>query len=182
MTKIVQKEDQVLRQQAGQVPLADIGSKKINDIIADMKKALSKESDGIALAAPQIGVSLAIFIVSDELLSMADKSYKRTGSDLVFINPQITKLSKEKHKVEEGCLSVRWLYGITNRSTRASISYYDEKGSRIERGASGILAQIFQHECDHLNGILFTDYAEEVWEMTEEEVREIEAKNKKVKN
>jgi peptide deformylase len=74
------------------------------------------------------------------------------------------------------------LYGITKRSTKASISYLDEDGIKRERGGSGILAQIFQHECDHLNGILFTDIAEELWEMTEEEIQEIKNKNSKQKH
>jgi peptide deformylase len=57
---------------------------------------------------------------------------------------------------------------------RATITAYNEKGEKIERGASGILAQIFQHEIDHLNGTLFTDKADQVWEMTEEEIREMQ--------
>jgi peptide deformylase len=77
--------------------------------------------------------------------------------------------------MEEGCLSVRWLYGKVPRSTRASITALNEKGEKISRGASGLLAQIFQHECDHLNGILFTDKADEVWEMTEEEIKELQS-------
>ena len=57
------------------------------------------------------------------------------------------------------------------------ISAYDEKGRKIERGASGILAQIFQHETDHLDGILFTDKADHVWEMSEEEIKKLQEKN-----
>jgi peptide deformylase len=182
MIKIAQREDPVLRNKARALSVEEIKSEKTKKIIADMTSALRKESDGIALAAPQIGISLQIFIISDELLALADKSYKKTGKDLVFFNPHITKLSKEKLPVEEGCLSVRWLYGITKRSTKASISYLDEDGIKRERGGSGILAQIFQHECDHLNGILFTDIAEELWEMTEEEIQEIKNKNSKQKH
>ena len=179
MIKIVQREDSVLREKARALNVEEIKSDKIQKIISDMKIALSKESDGIALAAPQIGIPLQIFIISDELLALADKSYKKTGVDLVFFNPKITKLSKDKVSVEEGCLSVRWLYGVTKRSTKASISYLDENGIKRERGGSGILAQTFQHECDHLNGILFTDIAQELWEMTEEEIQEIKLRNSK---
>ena len=62
----------------------------------------------------------------------------------------------------EGCLSVRYLYGKIRRASRATITAYDENGQKIERGASGLLAQIFQHEVDHLNGILFTDHAKDL--------------------
>ena len=64
----------------------------------------------------------------------------------------------------EGCLSVRWLYGRTLRYTKASIEAYDKKGKKFSRGASGLLAQIFQHETDHLKGILFIDHAEDIKE------------------
>ena len=82
--------------------------------------------------------------------------------DLVFINPEIINLSKKKRKMEEGCLSVRWLYGQVNRHEKVTIKAYDENGKLMTVGASGLLAQIFQHEIDHLNGILFIDKAENV--------------------
>jgi peptide deformylase len=84
--------------------------------------------------------------------------------DLVFINPVISKLSREKHEVPEGCLSVRWLYGKTIRSKKVTVTAYDENGKKFIRGASGLLAQIFQHETDHLKGILFIDYAKDIKE------------------
>src|SRR6185295_15811219 len=84
--------------------------------------------------------------------------------DLVFINPKISKLSRDKEWVPEGCLSVRWLYGRTYRSKKATVTAYDENGKKFVRGASGLLAQIFQHETDHLNGILFIDHAVDIKE------------------
>jgi peptide deformylase len=110
------------------------------------------------------------------LLAQADKNYSGPATSLVFINPEILKLSKEKKEMEEGCLSVRWLYGKVKRSTRVSLRAYNEKGEKIERGASGLLAQIFQHETDHLNGTLFIDKAEQVWEMSPEEIQELQRK------
>ncbi|MBI3888666.1 peptide deformylase [Candidatus Nomurabacteria bacterium] len=82
----------------------------------------------------------------------------------MFINPKISKLSRDKVWVPEGCLSVRWLYGKTYRSTKATIAAYNENGKKFTRGASGLLAQIFQHETDHLNGILFIDHAIDIKE------------------
>ena len=76
--------------------------------------------------------------------------------------------------MEEGCLSVRWLYGKVKRSVRVTLSAQDDTGKKIERGASGLLAQIFQHEVDHLDGVLFIDKASDVWEMTEEEIKELQ--------
>ena len=64
----------------------------------------------------------------------------------------------------EGCLSVRWLYGSTHRSRKATITAYDEKGKKFQRGAAGLLAQIFQHETDHLKGVLFIDHAKDIKE------------------
>lgn len=177
MIDIVQKEQPILRDKAKDVPLSDIGTEKLNRIIADMIEAMDSQKDGIALAAPQIGVPLRIFVVKGKLLRQADHSYKGGDEDLVFINPEIVKLSKEKKDVEEGCLSVRWYYGKVKRSVRATITAYNEKGEKVERGASGVLAQIFQHETDHLNGVLFIDKAKELWEMTEEEIQELQNKN-----
>ncbi len=159
MRNIVQNGNEVLRKKAKALTVAEINSTKIKEIIEDMKIALKSQDDGIAIAAPQIGESLRIFVVSGEVLKSADKKYKGDGSDLIFINPEILKISKEKQEVEEGCLSVRWKYGMMKRAKKVIIKAYNEKGEKIERGASGILAQVFQHEIDHLNGILFIDNA-----------------------
>ena len=75
--------------------------------------------------------------------------------------------------MEEGCLSVRYAYGKVYRSERATIEAYDEEGNKFSRGAGGILAQIFQHETDHLNGILFIEKAEQLEEISEEEYNRI---------
>jgi len=173
---ILQQKDPILRKKAKPVDLGMIGTSEFKKIIADMKITMSTQKDGVAIAAPQIGVPYQIFLVSGEVLSKADKNFEGDGSDLIFINPKITKLSKEKKLVEEGCLSVRWLYGTVPRSTKATIKALNEKGEKITRGASGLLAQIFQHETDHLNGILFIDTAEEIWEMSDEEIAHAQGK------
>ena len=73
--------------------------------------------------------------------------------------------------MEEGCLSVRWIYGKTKRFSHVSIEAYDEYGEKFSYGASGLIAHIFQHEIDHLHGILFIDHGYNLEEYTEEEVR-----------
>ena len=181
MRKIVQQKEKVLRQIASEVPVADIKTKKIQNILKEMSQALLSQDDGVALAAPQIGYSLRIFVVSGKIFSdyfvksreekllnqnnateSAEKEEKI--KDLVFINPKISKLSREKEWLPEGCLSVRWLYGNAFRSKKATVTAYDENGKKFTRGASGLLAQIFQHETDHLVGTLFIDHAKDLRE------------------
>ncbi len=180
--EILQRDEKVLREIAKAVPIKDIGTVKIKKVIKDMALALERQKDGVAIAAPQIGVSLRIFLVAGKVFDedfMQDREDRISGKkkiddvtqkeikenkNLVFINPEILKLSREKKWVPEGCLSVRWLYGKTHRSTKASIEAYDENGIKFIRGASGLLAQIFQHETDHLNGILFHDHAKDLKE------------------
>ena len=174
LPKIAQNGEPILREKAKLVPAHEIASPRIQKAIAHMKAILDPIKDGIAIAAPQIGEPLRIFVVSGSLLKQADKTYKGDGSYMVFINPEITKRSREKKEVEEGCLSVRWLYGKVRRSTRVSLTAYDENGLKVERGASGLLAQIFQHEVDHLEGTLFIDKAREIWEMSQEEIIEMQ--------
>lgn len=166
VVKIVQREDPVLRQIAKDVPIKDISTAKIQKVISNMKKALASQDDGVAIAAPQIGQALRIFIIAGK----ANDIVKRIegSSDEVYINPVITKISKDKKLVDEGCLSVRYLYGKTKRSTRATVEAYNEKGEKFTRGASGLIAQIFQHETDHLNGILFIDHAKHIKDLPPE--------------
>lgn len=161
MVSILQKEHKVLRSTAKKVEETEITSTKIQNIIKDMQVAMHKEDDAVAIAAPQIGVSLRIFVVSGRALKK-DTAGKEIPADIVYINPEIIKLSKDRKQMNEGCLSVRYLYGNVRRASRVTIRAYNEKGEKIERGASGLLAQIFQHEIDHLNGILFIDTATDI--------------------
>ena len=168
-TKILQIDAPILREVSSSVPIESIESKKIRAIIAKMREALHAEEDGVAIAAPQIGESLRLFIVSGKALAWSDKTKKfdkkKELRDLVFINPEIIKVSKKKKKVEEGCLSLRYLYGQVERSEKVTLRAYDETGQIVERGASGLLAQIFQHETDHLDGVLFIDKAENIQDL-----------------
>ncbi len=170
--KILQKEQKVLREVAKEVPISDITTLKIKKILKEMSASLKSQNDGVAIAAPQIGYSLRIFVVAGKIFSedfmdkreRALETPEESLQDLVFINPVITKLSKDKEWVPEGCLSVRPFYGKTYRSKKATVEAYDENGNKFSRGGSGLLAQIFQHETDHLNGILFIDHAKDVKE------------------
>ena len=180
MKKILQQKEKVLRAIAQEVYVLDIKTKKIQNVLKEMSQALASQDDGVAIAAPQIGYSLRIFTVSGKIFhkdfaknreerllnqnNLVGTEPEEKIKDLVFINPKISKLSREKEWLPEGCLSVRWLYGQAFRSKKATITAYDENGKKFTRGASGLLAQIFQHETDHLNGILFIDHAKDVKE------------------
>ena len=170
--KLVKQDHPALHQTADEVSLDEIGSTKIRKILKDMRAALDAYNidgfNGVAIAAPQIGVPLRIFLVHN---TSTHKKERDILPDLVAINPRIVKLSKRKHIVGEGCLSVGEEYGAVNRSTHATSRAYDEKGVVYERGAGGLLAQIFQHEVDHLDGILFVDRAEKVWHKDDLEAR-----------
>lgn len=169
MKSIVQKGDPVLRKIAKPILVKDITSPTIKKIIKEMQHALATQSDGVAIAAPQIGYSFRIFVVSGKIF---EKNFvrgkalppeeKQTVPDMICINPMITKLSKKKEWKQEGCLSVRPLWGEVERSLNATIEAYDEHGKKFTRGAGGLLAHIFQHETDHLNGILFIDHARHI--------------------
>lgn len=166
MIKIYTKDEPILRKTAVAVPVSAILSPKIQSIIADMRKALIAQDDGVAICAPQIGHSLRIFVISGRILSdlAADEIGKEVPEipDRVFINPEIVKISKKTEWLDEGCLSLRYLYGKVKRAVKARVRAYDERGKRFELGGSGLLAQIFQHEIDHLEGVIFTDKAKDV--------------------
>lgn len=157
MVKIVQKENSILHQPAKPVSQTLFGTPELKKMISDMSKALAKEDDGVALAAPQIALPWRIFIISGKIFTPEDA--EKITPDIIFINPQITSLSKTKREVDEGCLSVRWFFGQVKRSTKATVEAYDINGKKFSRSASGLVAQIFQHEVDHLDGVLFTEKA-----------------------
>lgn len=163
MKKIIKNENSILRKIAKEVPVKDIKTFKTQKLLKDMSAALSAQKNGVAIAAPQIGVSLRIFIVSGKLFRIS-QDIDSFHPDLIFINPKITKISKEASNEEEGCLSVSGKYGSVRRAEKISVRAYDKDGKVFGRGGSGLLAKIFQHEIDHLNGILFIDKAENLYE------------------
>ena len=168
---ILQEPEKTLRKMALEVSPEEIKSPKIQNLIRDMSDTLHSIDIGIGLAAPQIGESLRIFIISEEVLvakrgkkdgdreeykkSKAGKKWKH----FVFINPKIIRISEEKNLVPEGCLSVDNIFGQIKRSKKAVIEALNENGKKFRRSASGLFAQAIQHETDHLNGILFIDSA-----------------------
>lgn len=181
MIEIIQNGNKILRKISKEIPIDSIKKDKCQRLIRDMKEALHSQDDGVAIAAPQIGISLRVFVVSgrvfddnlnrsrlikeNEVLNPKNKIH----DDIVFINPKFLTISKDRKSLSEGCLSVRPLYGKVKRATRASVEAYNEKGEKFIKKGTGLLAQIFQHEIDHLDGVLFIDKARNLHEATSAE-------------
>lgn len=165
---IVQEGDPVLRRVAKAVPKKDIGSPALAEIIRKMHAALAPEKYGVAIAAPQVGESLRMFVVAGRVYKEeAEEGEEDAGpvpQNRVYINPEITRASRKKLEESEGCLSVRSIYGTVMRHERVTLKALDEKGNAVTENASGLLGHIFQHEVDHLNGILFIDKAADLHE------------------
>lgn len=169
---IVQNGDPVLRKVAKPVAQSEFGTQALATILEDMRIALESQKDGVALAAPQIGVSKRIFIVRYDRMTAPtnDEEAEREAQIGVYINPEFVRKARKKEPMEEGCLSVRGKYGKTIRATRATVRAKDEHGKVFERGGGGILAQAFQHEIDHLDGILFIDHAHDQVDVAQEDI------------
>jgi len=165
---ILQRNAPELREKSASVAISDIDSPRIKSIINKLKNALVSQDDGVAIAAPQIGENVQIFVVAGRALAMIVGDEEKNLDDVVFINPEIIKQSKKTEWMEEGCLSVRHLYGKVKRSTKVTVKARNENGKIFTRGGSGLLAQIFQHETDHLNGVLFIDKAKNLKEIPPE--------------
>lgn len=181
MVKILQRDSKLLRKTAEPVDLSTINTPEFKKMLSDMHDAMQSQDDAVAVAAPQIGVLKRVFAISGRVFDNFEIKEK-PHADLFFINPEIIKISKDKKVMSEGCLSVRYLYGKIRRASRATIRAYNEKGEKIERGASGLLSQIFQHETDHLNGILFTDKAKDLQDIPPEKQKPNKINNSKTIN
>lgn len=154
---ILQNPNPILRKISSEVLKGEFGSAELKKILRDMSDTLAGEGDGVALAAPQIGINKRIFVIAGKVFSMEGELADQP--DMVFINPVIVKISRDKKMMHEGCLSVRPLYGDIRRASRATVQALDENGDAFEMTGAGLIAEIFQHEIDHLDGILFIDNA-----------------------
>lgn len=168
-TILPHENNPALRAAHASVPVEEIRGERIQTLIRDMKALLAKEEYGVALAACQVGEPIRLFIVSGEALrkkrddeETAEKAAPEP--DQVYINPELVKMSRGKKNKHEGCLSIRGKWGAVPRAEKATVRAYDENGVPFTRGASGFLAHIFQHELDHLDGILYTDKAVELYD------------------
>lgn len=168
---ILQVGHPTLRKISEPISSGKITSEEIKKTISLLKEAIDDQKDAAAISAVQIGKPIRLFIVSKKAFSTDKDSLdeKTIKKDLIFINPKIKKISKNKQILEEGCLSVRYIYGKVARPEKVTIEACDENGKKFCRGFSGVLAQVVQHENDHLDGVLFTDKATDIQEISKEE-------------
>ena len=148
MLPIIIAPDPRLKRKAEPVEKVDAATRRLMDNMLETMHA----ANGIGIAAPQVGVSLQVAIINAK-----DGAFP-------IINPSVTKTSKRSETSEEGCLSIPGAFGLVTRPTTITVSYETLAGERVTQEASGLMARVFQHEIDHLNGILFTQRAKKITE------------------
>jgi peptide deformylase len=144
----------VLREPAGAVPEGEIASDEIQALVDDLVETM-RAAGGAGLAAPQIAVPLRVFVV--EVRDNPRYPYKPHLPLRVLVNPEVRPLSDETFDVVEGCLSIPALRGRLRRHAEVELSYLDRTGERHVEQIRGLSAGTFQHEQDHLDGVLFVD-------------------------
>lgn len=147
-----------LRQNATEVPVGEIGSAKVQQFIDDLI-ATKRHANGAGIAANQVDNTRRIFIA--EALHNPRYPFRPEYPLTVMINPVLTFLTDERFDNFEGCLSIPNLRAVVPRCPRVRVQGYDRTGSAVDFEVSGVSAGIFQHETDHLNGIMFTDLIED---------------------
>lgn len=150
VAKILKYGSSVLRQHSELIKKDD----DIQKLIDNLFETLSKEG-GIGLAAPQIGVLKRVFVMDTNPVEETDEPILRFKR--VVVNPQIIKRTIETSIYSEGCLSIPGVYEDVIRPQKIIVNYLDESFNQVERELDGIEARIFQHEFDHLDGVLFVD-------------------------
>ncbi len=154
--EVVQLGAPVLRQQAARIN--EIECEQVKDLIGDMQLTLA-QSQGVGLAAPQIGESYQVIIVA----SRPTQRYPNAPlmSPTVMINPRFTAQSGSRVKDWEGCLSIPGIRALVPRYTRIKVEYLDAQGKPESRILSDFIARVFQHEYDHLEGKVYLDRVED---------------------
>ncbi len=165
--EIVTVPEAILRRKAHKVTEFD---KDFQQLVDDMVQTM-RVAPGVGLAAPQVSVSTQLIVVEYNIDN--DESEDAKKKLFVVANPVIIQSSEEKELGVEGCLSIPGLVGEVERSLEVTVKGQNRRGQAIKIKAHGWLARIFQHEIDHLEGVLFTDRAAKVWKPTTEEEKVI---------
>jgi peptide deformylase len=166
--EVIQLGNPILRQQAK--PIDNIGDERIQRLIDDLIATATKAS-GVGIAAPQVAQCDRLFIVA----SRPNPRYPNapTMEPTAMINPQIIAHSIEVVKGWEGCLSIPGIRGLVPRYQAIEVEYTSQDGKLHRQELTDFVARIFQHECDHLDGIVFLDRVESTQElMTEQEYQQ----------
>ncbi len=163
---IVTLPDPVLRRKARPVSSFD---KNLQTLIEDMIETM-RQAPGVGLAAPQVGVGERLIVVEYAEPPEDGEEDKPVKPKLyVMLNPEIVKTSQEKVLGVEGCLSIPGLVGEVERYSMVQVKGLNRRGQPMKVKAEGWLARIFQHEIDHVNGVVFPDRATRVWKPAPEE-------------
>ncbi|MBK7316725.1 MAG: peptide deformylase [Anaerolineales bacterium] len=168
LREIVFLPEPVLRRKAKPVTKFD---KELQTLIDDMIETM-REAPGVGLAAPQVNISQQLAVIEydeDEDEEENEDAPPKPKKLYVIINPEIIKTSEEKVMGIEGCLSIPGLQGEVERHESIQVKALNRHGSPVKLKVDGWMARIFQHEIDHLNGVLFTDRATRVWKPREDE-------------
>lgn len=155
---IVQFGNPVLRKKTKPLTLAQIQSPEVQKLIPVMFRTM--KDIGVGLAAPQIGLSLRLAVI--EIKASDPRVKVEPFPKTVVINPTILSYSKKQLPQWEGCLSLRDVAAQAVRSESVVVSYVDEKGVKHKQEFKGFTAQVFQHEIDHLNGVLYVDRVKDI--------------------
>ena len=161
--EIVTHPDPVLRKKARKI--TDFGS-ELQSLIDDMVETM-RVAPGVGLAAPQIGISLQLIVVEYGEKDEEDETEKPPKL-YTIVNPEIIRVSSDQEVGTEGCLSIPGFVGDVERPLAITLKGLNRRGKPLRLKADGWLARIFQHEVDHLNGVLFIDRAEKVWKVEEQ--------------
>ncbi|HEY0907855.1 MAG TPA: peptide deformylase [Candidatus Paceibacterota bacterium] len=160
-------------------PVADPKAPEIQHLI-DSMIATCAEQGGVGMAAPQVHESSRLMIIA----STPTPAYPDAPKVKPFavINPELIASSKETELGWEGCMSVPNIRGQVDRNVWVKVSYTDRAGKKTQKRFTGLIARIFQHELDHLNGLFFLDRANPKTLVSNAEFQKIMAKGKKPKN
>jgi peptide deformylase len=165
LRRIIYPDNPVLRKKARRVREFD---RELHMLLDDMAQTM-QEADGVGLAAPQVEVSQrAIVVRLPDGEEWAEKYGEEAGKLYEVVNPEIIKKSREMVDGVEACLSIPGYFGTVERHEAVTIRGQDRDGETIRIKARDWLARVFQHEIDHLDGVLYTDIATEIWKADEE--------------
>jgi peptide deformylase len=156
--EILQIGNPTLRQRSYKITHFDSA---LSQLAEDMLETMHA-ANGVGLAAPQIGVSRRLIVIE----MPEDEEESHSGERFILCNPEIVKASRETELGQEGCLSIVGYIGFVERAEWVVVRGQDLQGNKVQVRAKGYLARAFQHEIDHLNGVLYVDIAEEGTVMT----------------
>ncbi len=152
--KIIKIGDPLLRKNSENVHPDELGTKEFKKLIRDMFDTM-RHAEGVGLAAPQIGILKKIVVVGSD--PEDDGPVNSRVPERILINPEITPITESVDGNWEGCLSVPAMRGYVERPNQIKMKWMDEKGNSHEETFKGYPAIVYQHECDHLNGVLYVD-------------------------